>query len=238
MNERFGHAIILGASLLLSSLGLGFIAQQTAIDIKEYERSVKVKGLAEREVKADIALWPIKYTQASNELSALYQKLERANMDIYAFLVDAGFEADEISLSAPHITDKWAQDYGDGSKATFRYTATQTLSLYTNKVDLVREKQAALSELGKTGLVFINDRYDNRIEYLFSGLNEIKPAMIEEATTKAREVADKFAQDSQSQLGKIKRASQGQFSINDRDSNTPYIKKVRVVTSVEYYLSD
>lgn len=80
--------------------------------------------------------------------------------------------------------------------------------------------------------------YQNSTEYLFTRLNEIKPGMIEEATTKAREVARKFAKDSDSRLGKIKKASQGQFSINDRDKNNPHIKKIRVVSTIEYYLSD
>ena len=96
----------------------------------------------------------------------------------------------------------------------------------------------AVSQLAKQGIAIVQDNYETRIQYLFNGLNEIKPNMIQEATEKAREVAMKFAKDSQSKLGKIKTARQGQFSISDRDSNTPQLKKVRVVTSVEYYLSD
>jgi hypothetical protein len=95
-----------------------------------------------------------------------------------------------------------------------------------------------LAQLGKQGIVFTGGNYQSQTEYLFTRLNEVKPAMIEEATNKAREVAVKFAQDSQSTLGKIKRASQGQFSISARDNNTPHIKRVRVVSTVEYYLSD
>ena len=97
---------------------------------------------------------------------------------------------------------------------------------------------SGLSELGKRGIVFTGGDYQYKTEYLFSRLNEIKPEMIQEATTKAREVAIKFAEDSQSRLGKIKKASQGQFSINPRDKNNPHIKKIRVVSTVEYYLSD
>ena len=96
----------------------------------------------------------------------------------------------------------------------------------------------SLSELGKKGIAFSNTNYQSQTEYIFSRLNEVKPEMIEEATRKAREVAEKFASDSQSTLGKIKRASQGQFSISARDKNNPQIKKVRVVSTVEYYLSD
>ena len=95
-----------------------------------------------------------------------------------------------------------------------------------------------LIELGKKGIIFTGGRYQNTVEYLFTRLNEIKPIMVEEATTKAREVAEKFAKDSNSKLGKIKKARQGQFSINSRDKNNPHIKKVRVVSTIEYYLSD
>jgi len=102
----------------------------------------------------------------------------------------------------------------------------------------VQNALGAVSQLAKQGIAIVQDNYETRIQYLFNGLNEIKPNMIQEATEKAREVAMKFAKDSQSKLGKIKTARQGQFSISDRDSNTPQLKKVRVVTSVEYYLSD
>jgi hypothetical protein len=95
-----------------------------------------------------------------------------------------------------------------------------------------------LTELGKMGIVFSQNNYDAQVEYIFSRLNDVKPKMIEESTTNARSVAKKFASDSQSRLGKIKKATQGQFSISNRDKNTPYIKQVRVVSTIEYYLAD
>ena len=102
----------------------------------------------------------------------------------------------------------------------------------------MRSVMSSLSELGKQGIVFTGGNYQSQTEYIFTRLNDVKPEMIEEATRKAREVAEKFASDSQSRLGKIKRASQGRFSISARDKNNPHIKKVRVVSTVEYYLSD
>ena len=110
-------------------------------------------------------------------------------------------------------------------------------TVYSSRVSLIRKAMGVLSELGKVGIAFTQG-YQNQIEYLFNGLNAVKPEMIQEATANAREVAVKFAQDSNSKLGKIKRASQGQFSINSRDKNNPHIKKIRVVSTVEYYLSD
>ncbi len=102
----------------------------------------------------------------------------------------------------------------------------------------MRSLMKRMGELGKQGIVFSAQDYQNQVQYLFTRLNEVKPEMIQEATKKAREVALKFAEDSNSQLGKIKRASQGRFSISPRDSNNPHIKKIRVVSTIEYYLSD
>ena len=129
-------------------------------------------------------------------------------------------------------------DVGDGQRAEFRYTAEQIVTVYSPEVEHVRGVMDKLAELGRQGIAFAGGEYANQPEYLFTRLNEVKPAMIEEATTKAREVAEKFAADSGSRLGKIRQASQGQFSIEARDRNNPHIKKVRVVSTVEYYLSD
>ena len=116
--------------------------------------------------------------------------------------------------------------------------ARQAVTVYTDKIDGVRAALSEISELGKAGIVIAGDSYDNRTQYFFTKLNEIKPDMVEEATRNAREVAEKFARDSDSSVGKIKRATQGQFSIADRDQNNPHIKKVRVVSTVVYYLAD
>lgn len=231
-------AFILGAFFFLGSLAFGYILSGTAIELKEYERTVTVKGLAEREYEADIVIWPIQFTVASNHLEELYGSIEASTLKIKEFLELNGFSASEISLSSPAITDKSAQQYGNNAKAEFRYSALQTVTVYSSKIEAAREIMGKLSELGKTGIVFTAGNYRSETEYLFTRLNEIKPGMIEEATRKAREVALKFAEDSESSLGKIKRASQGQFSINPRDKNNPHIKKVRVVSTVEYYLSD
>jgi hypothetical protein len=143
-----------------------------------------------------------------------------------------------MTLSTPAITDKSAQQYGKSEPAQFRYAAIQTVTVYSKNIDAVRSVMSNLSQLGKQGIAFTGGDYESRTEYIFTRLNEIKPEMIEEATTKAREVAIKFAEDSKSRLGKIKRASQGQFTINARDKNNPHIKRIRVVSTVEYYLSD
>lgn len=231
-------AFILGAFLCAGLIGLGYLGSSGFLEGKALERTVTVKGLSEREVPTDIAIWPIRFSEADNDLVSLYARIERDNTLVTDFLLEHGFTAEEISVSAPAITDRQAQSYGDGGGVLFRYVATSAITVYTTKTDQVRATQTRLVDLGKQGVVISGDDYQARTQFLFTGLNDIKPDMIEEATRNAREVAGKFAADSASLLGRIKTASQGQFSIDDRDSNTPYIKKVRVVSTVEYYLTD
>jgi hypothetical protein len=202
------------------------------------ERTVRVKGLAEHEYPADVVIWPIRFITADNNLQNLYRTVEANTGKIKAFLQKHGIKEQDISTNPPAVTDKTAQSYGDGDRIKFRYSATQTITVYSHEIELVRLAMRDLGDLGKQGIVFSSDDYEARPEYIFTRLNEVKPKMIEEATRKARDVALKFAADSQSRLGKIKRASQGQFSISPRDKSTPYIKRVRVVSTVEYYLSD
>lgn len=237
MNIRNSSAVITGFCFIVGLGLLGVLAGKAAVKVKDYERSVTVKGLAEREVSADIVIWPIMFTDAGNDLIELYADIERGSNSIQNFLMQKGIGAEEISFSSPSIVDKSAQQYGN-ERVEFRYTATQTVTVYSSRVAEARAIMSELSELGKQGLVLNSDDYRSQIEYVYTGLNDIKPAMVEEATRNAREVANKFAEDSGSRLGKIKRASQGQFSISSRDKNNPHIKNVRVVSTVEYYLSD
>lgn len=232
------NALILGVFIFLGMASLGLLLSNAAIKFKEYERTVTAKGLSEKEYPADIVIWPIQFNVASNDLTDLYSSIETNAAVIKEFLINNNVTPDEITFSSPAITDKSAQEYGGVSKAEFRYSAFQTVTVYSKNVERVRRLMSALSELGKKGIVFTGDKYQTQTEYIFTRLNEVKPEMIEEATRKAREVAEKFAADSDSKLGKIKRASQGQFSITARDKNNPHIKKVRVVSTVVYYLSD
>ena len=237
-NKRIIEAIVLGAFLCLGLIVLGYLISSSIIRIKGLDRTVTVKGLSEREMPANRAIWPIKFSEADNDLSNLYSVVQKKTELIVAFLKKNGFEDKEISILAPAILDRQAQGYVDPNKIKFRYTANSIITVYTRKVDSIRETMKKLVQLGKQGIAIGGQDHQTMIEYLFTKLNEIKPEMVEEATKKAREVAEKFAKDSNSRLGKIKRARQGQFSINNRDSNTPYIKKIRVVSTLEYYLSD
>ncbi|HUX31480.1 MAG TPA: SIMPL domain-containing protein [Thiobacillus sp.] len=234
-SRRIIEALLLSVGMIVAAWVLG----QALLQFKQADRGVEVKGLAEREVPADIAIWPVAFSEADNDLPRLYQTLQEKNAKIAAFLQASGFTPDEVSISAPSITDRQAQDYGNAELAErLRYSGKSTLTVYTRQIDRVREAMAHLGELGKQGIALSSDNYENRTQFLFTGLNALKPAMIEEATKNARISAEKFAKDSDSRLGKIRRANQGQFSIEDRDASTPYIKKVRVVSSVEYRLID
>lgn len=231
-------AIPFAGLLLAAGLALGgFFIGNGFYQSRALERTVEVKGLAEREVPADTAIWPIQFTVAGNDLEPLLSRLEEQGEQVRAFLTLQGFVEDEISVGAPSITDRHAQGFGDPN-VRFRYAVSQVITVFTGKVDAVRGAGRELLELGKAGIVFSQDNYEYRTQYLFNGLNDIKPEMIEEATRNAREVAEKFAADSDSRLGKIRDARQGQFSISDRDSNNPHVKNVRVVSTLEYYLVD
>lgn len=232
------NSIVLGLCLVIGLSSLGYLLGDAAIKYKEYERTVTVKGLSEREYKADIVIWPIQFTAASNNLEALYKSIDGNTEKIKAFLNNAGINTSEISYSSPAIIDKSANKYGVKLKPEFRYTASQIVTVYSKNIDSVRKLMAKMSDLGKQGIVFTGGNYQSHTEYIFTRLNEVKPEMIEEATRQAREVAQKFASDSNSTLGKIRSASQGQFSVSARDKNNPHIKKVRVVSTVAYYLSD
>lgn len=239
MRQSSGISLFgLGLAVFLGLATLGYLLGQAALQVKEYERTVTAKGLSEREYPADVVIWPVTFTLAGNDLGSLYQQIDTTSQRVRSYLQQAGIAVNEITLSSPVLTDKSAQAWSDSQRAEYRYVATRTVTVYARNVETVRSAMGGLLELGKEGIAFTGDAYQNRVEYLFTRLNDVKPEMIEEATRNARDVAQKFAEDSQSRLGKIRRASQGQFSIDARDTNNPHIKKVRVVSTVEYYLSD
>ena len=225
-----------GLFIMTGLIVLGLMLPRTAREFRSYERVVNVKGLCEREVDADKVIWPIKFSTVGNHLNELNAELSAKQQTIIDFLKRGGVFEDEISVSVPNIKDKYAAEYSESNR-TFRYIANTTVTVCSKEVGKVKALMANQAQLINKGIVLTND-WDSQVQFLFEGLNGIKPEMIEEATKNAREAGKKFAEDSGSRLGKIRTASQGTFSIEDRDSNTPQIKKVRVVTYVEYYLSE
>lgn len=230
-------SFVLGFFIFLGLSILGYLISTSVIKYKEFDRTVIVKGLSEKEVEADIVLWPIRFSVIDNSLDELNKKVENDTNEILRFLEINGINKDEITINSPAIIDKMANEYSN-QEVQVRYLANRTINIYSSNVIKVREITGKLFELSKKGILFKIDDYDSKIEYIYTKLNDIKPSMIEEATNNARSVALKFAEDSKSKLGKIKKASQGQFVITSRDKNTEYIKNVRIVSTVEYYLSD
>ena len=228
------EAIILSIGLLL----LGVFIERGFSEFAGRDRSVNVKGLAEMEVPADKVTWPLVYKSLGNDLNALYEEIKRSNRTITEFLKEKGLTDKEISINAPVIVDMKAERYGNNQDSPYRYNVTTVITVTSNKVDLVRGLITEQGELLKRGIAITTGDYQYNIQYEYTGLNTIKPQIIEEATKNARQAAEKFAKDSESTLGKIRHANQGQFSISDRDPNTPHIKKVRVVTTIDYSLED
>ena len=227
-----------GLFIMAGLIVLGMMFPRAVEKFRSYDRTVNVKGLCEKEeVKADKVIWPVVYKVMANDIQSIYDQTDRSNVTIVDFLKAGGIDTSEITVSVPQISDKFANEYGNNDRA-YRYIATNVITVYTDKVDDVLGLMSKQSDLLKKGIVTGGNSWENPVEFKYEGLNEIKPAMIEEATMNAREAAEKFAKDSDSRLGKIKTANQGTFTIENRDSNTPYIKKVRVVTSVTYYLKN
>jgi hypothetical protein len=205
---------------------------------KQYDRYVQVKGLSEREVKADLAVWPINIVLTGNDLVTLKGQLEKQNEDVYQFFVQQGFNSEEITRGMVNITDANANQYNNAQNNRFRYVAQSDFTVRTHEIEKLQKALEASLELMSKGIVLGSKNQWRPIEYVFTGLNELKPPMIEEATKNAREVAEKFARDSNSAVGEIRIARQGLFSINDRDQNTPQIKIVRVVSTFDFQLEN
>lgn len=219
----------LGATIILSIALLAAISKY-----KSYERVVTVKGLCEREVLADRAIYPIQHQEMGNNLAEIYTRIEEKNKIICDFLFKYGITLDEISVNAVNINDRYT--WG-GDLPQSRYVVTSVINVYTTKVDKILKIQSDQSKLLESGIAITSgDSWSNPIIFEFESLNDIKPEMIEEANKNAYQAAEQFAKDSNSELGKVKEASQGLFSITERDINTPHIKQIRVVNNVTYYL--
>lgn len=223
-----------GLCIMIGLIFLGAMFPVAARVFKSFDRTVNVKGLCEREVAADKVIWPIVLKASGNDIEDLYREINRENEIVKQFVSAGGIKDEEISLSITS-SDKYTLEYSNDR--AYRYILTSVVTVCTENVNAVVALRSRKSDLFAQGIMLVEDDWNNQTVFSFEGLNEIKPEMIEEATRNARASAVKFAEDSGSHLGKIKEASQGTFTITDRDSNTPYIKKVRIVTSVTYYLA-
>ena len=227
--NRVKEALILAVGMMV----LGWFVKAGIDNFANKDRKVTVKGLAEREVPADKVTWSISTKETGNDLPTLYDRINVQSEKIKQFLVQNGLDASEITVNAPSVTDLEAREWGDNQKP-FRYIVTTAITVATSKVEQVNKAIFRQGELLKQG-VAIENSYPN---YEYASFQQMKPEMMQEAIKNAQKTAEQFAEASESKLGKIQTAGQGQFEIENRDENTPHIKKLRVVTTVTYSLRD
>ena len=231
------NRILAAALIALGLVGLGWFIKAGIDDFATKDRRVNVKGLAEKEVEADKVTWPIVSKELGNDLPGLYDKIAATQSKIRTFLLSNGIKADELTENAPQVIDLNAREYGERNQP-YRYIVTSVITVVSGNVEKVRQIIARQGDLLKEGVAIVDGGYDNPVKYEFVSFKEMKPKMMQEAIENAEKTAEQFAENSHSQLNKIVSADQGQFSIENRDENTPYIKKVRVVTTVTYSLKD
>lgn len=221
-NIRNYSVWIISLALVLFSFAFFFAAQS----FSKQGSYVEVKGLSEKIVKADTAIWSINFEVKSNDVDSLYADIEKNVTIIKTFLKEKGFEESEINI-APVNT--YQDTYKD---ALFRYNSTTQLSLYTKKVDLVKSASKDTLVLVKKGIVM----NQNSVSFEFSDINSIKPEMLAEALKNARDTAQRIAQESGSSLGGLHRGNQGVFDITDKDPGSPEYKKIRLVSTLSFLI--
>jgi hypothetical protein len=229
-------SLVLAAALI--ALGLtaaGYFVGQGIAERNTGRRIISVKGLSEREVPASVATWTIGYSANGNELGEINKKLADSTKAVMAFLKEAGFAETDMAVQPPSLHDTTMDPREkDVPPPPERYEASQSVLLRTAKVDLIKPALASASNLMVSGVLLSGKAEPN---YIFNQVNEIKPAMIQEATKNARIAAEQFSRDSQTSLGKLRNASQGWFQVENRDAATPERKIVRVVVDVQYEIN-
>jgi hypothetical protein len=236
---------VLAAALLAVGVAAGgWFAGRGLMEARSEDRFVTVKGVAEREVQADLALWPMQFVVADDDLGRAQSRMATSTARVQEFLRKNGFGEGEIELLDLSVTDTRANRYG-GPPAPFRYVVSTTLMVRTLEPDRLFAASQQVGELIDAGVVLSSEGpWAGGPTYLFNGLNALKPAMIAEATASAREAAAQFARDSGSELGPIRRANQGLFVVLPRDQapgvqeQRQRAKVVRVVTTIDYLLED
>lgn len=245
-NQVTGAALI----LTLGLLGAGYFLSQGLQALKDNNRFVTVRGLNEQEIKSDLVVWQLRFKTTGDDLGATQAELDKQKKTVIDFLVKAGFENSEIQPQVIRVVDKQASEYGGDSYNSKRYVLSTAVTLRSAKIDLAATTQQNMSELVKSGVTLSDDGYCGNVpNYLFTKLNDIKIDMLAKATKNARDAANQFAQDANAKVGSIKTASQGYFSISAQDSiqegsgngnncgdSDSINKKVRVVTTIDYFL--
>jgi len=249
MNETVRGRAIEGFLLMLGLILGGWILGSQIKATRLADRYVTVKGLVERNVKSDLAIWPISFKESGANLQIVLDQSEKDKASVLAFLKSQGFTSEEISVGNLGVTDRSADLYSSNAvKPESRFVVSQTITLTTKSVDRAVAAGSRAADLVRAGVVLS----DSGVSYRFTGLNSLKPDMITEATRNARAAATRFAQDSGSEVGPIRSANQGVFSISaasvssssgdgnagdfGAQADSSVLKKIRVVTTVDYYL--
>ncbi len=218
------------------ALGLAVFGAEVGRAVKlgrEFDRFLSVRGLSEREEKATLAIWPIHFSVADEDLNSLREKMESDRQIVLAFLKDHGIDSKEITFGLPSVIDRLDERIRTGASTLARYRGTVTLVVRSPNVDTVKK---AIQEADVMLTKGVTMDEGERIEFIFNAVNEVKPGMIKEATANARTAAEKFALDSRATVGRIRRAAQGVVEIEDRDAASPEWKRIRVVTTVDFFL--
>ncbi len=238
MNKELILSTIIAAGIALGGFFPGYYYYQAQTN----NRTVTVKGLAEMDVKADLAVWKIKFKTTGNDLAALQQKMNSDLKNIFSYLTKRGFSATEVTAGRMNTNDLMANQYRDARAADSRYILDQTVTVRSTNVDSVENALREIGSLVAQGVIFDYQDYSSPVSYLFTGLNQVKPQMLELATKNAYASALEFAKSSQSKVGKIKTANQGVFSIQPREQidgqmeSAQIDKTIRVVSTIVYYL--
>lgn len=239
-----GFFIALG--LITASIVLG----AALLKFKQSDRYVTVKGLVERDVAADLAVWPLRFSVAGNDLGALQQQIQQQEGEVIAFLKSSGLSDNEIISNGLSVFNREAVEYSSQGAGQPKYTLKASLVARSNNVGAVSKASQSSSALIAKGVALQQDECNPGPVYSFTKLNEIKPDMLAEATKNARSAAEQFAVSSGSKVGSIRLANQGVFSVIDRDrasegsdngscgKPSDLNKRVRVVTTLDYYLQD
>lgn len=252
--EQFRGRLTLGALLMLGMVLAAWILGAQIKQIKMADRYVTVKGLVERTVKSDRATWAVSFKTAGDDLQSVFAKSETDKTRVLKFFADQGVSPQEVSVGQIKVVDKQTNEYSANDRGS-RYIVTQVVTVSSADVDKVARAGQKTAELVQAGVVLAATEggQSGGIVYTFGGLNALKPDMITEATRNARASADRFAADSGSHVGPIRSANQGVFSIsaggpgaaggaegeaggNDAAADASIMKKVRVVSTIDYYL--
>lgn len=238
-------SLIIGVILLsLSICYAGSMIYSGMTEFRSSDRTINVKGLAVKDVEADLAIWTLKHTTTGNNLALVQAQINANSAKLRGFLKINGIPDTDIAGRRLEVTDLLAQTYRQSGADQYRYIISEVITVRSSNVNGVEAAYQKSGELLSQNVSLVSEQNRSPIDYIFTGLNAIKPEMIAEATKSARESAEQFASDSGAKIGGIKYATQGYFQILPRDSENAYeerqsrSKSVRVVTTINFDIRD